>query len=218
MSDTALQRKNMVESQVRPSDVTDRRITAAMMKISRERFVPSHLASFAYSDETLTIAANQAMLAPRLLAKLMQLAEAEAGDKALVVGGSCGYAAAVLAQLVAKVVALLPDGETASAAAEALSAVGVDNVETTAGALTAGWPAKASYDVILIEGGVETVPDALRNQLGDGGRLVAIGVGGDIGHAFLLHKRGKLIARRDAFQASAPLLPGFEAVRPAFVF
>ena len=213
MSDTALQRKNMVESQVRPSDVTDRRITAAMMKISRDRFVPSHLASFAYSDETLTIAANQAMLAPRLLAKLMQLAEAEAGDKALVVGGSCGYAAAILAQLVAKVVALLPDGETASAAAEALSAVGVDNVETTAGALTAGWPAKASYDVILIEGGVETVPDALRNQLGDGGRLVAIGVGGDIGHAFLLHKRGKLIARRDAFQASAPLLPGFEAVR-----
>ena len=60
MSDTALQRKNMVESQVRPSDVTDRRITAAMMKISRDRFVPSHLASFAYSDETLTIAANQA--------------------------------------------------------------------------------------------------------------------------------------------------------------
>jgi protein-L-isoaspartate(D-aspartate) O-methyltransferase len=216
MSDTALQRKNMVESQVRPSDVTDRRITAAMMKISRERFVPPHLASFAYSDETLTIAANQAMLAPRLLAKLMQLAEAEAGDKALVVG--CGYAAAILAQLVAKVVVLLPDGETASAAATALSAVGVDNAETVAGALTAGWPAKAPYDVILVEGGVETVPDALRNQLGDGGRLVAIGVDGDIGRAFLLQKRGKLIARRDAFQASAPLLPGFEATRPAFVF
>jgi protein-L-isoaspartate(D-aspartate) O-methyltransferase len=148
----------------------------------------------------------------------MQLAEAEAGDKALVVGGSCGYAAAILAQLVAKVVALVPDGETASAAATALSAVGIDNVETAAGVLTAGWPTKAPYDVVLVEGGVETVPDALRNQLGDGGRLVAIGVDGDIGRAFLLHKKSKLFARRDAFQAAAPLLPGFEAVRPAFVF
>jgi protein-L-isoaspartate(D-aspartate) O-methyltransferase len=218
MSDTALQRKNMVESQVRPSDVTDRRITAAMMAIPRDRFVPPRLASLAYSDETLTIAASQAMLAPRLLAKLVQLAEAEASDKALVVGGCCGYAAAVLAQLAAKVVALLPDAETASAAAGALNAAGIDNVKTAAGALAAGWPADAPYDVILVEGAVETVPDALQNQLGDGGRLVAIGVDDGIGRAFLLHKRDKLVARRDAFQASAPLLPGFEAVRSSFVF
>ena len=205
MSDTALQRKNMVESQVRPSDVTDRRITAAMMAIPREKFVPPQLASLAYIDETLTVAANRAMLAPRLLAKLVQLAEVEASDKALVVGGFCSYAAAIVAQLAANVVALLPDGETASAAAAVLSAIGVDNVETAAGALTAGWSAKAPYDVILVEGGVETVPDALQNQLANGGRFVAIGVDCGIGRAFL-------------FQASAPLLPGFEAVRSSFVF
>ena len=139
MSDTALQRKNMVESQVRPSDVTDRRITAAMMVIPRERFVPPELASLAYSDETLTVAANRALLAPRLLAKLVQIAEVEASDKALVVGGFCGYAAAIVAQLAANVVALLPDGETASAAAAVLIAIGADNVETAAGVLTAGW-------------------------------------------------------------------------------
>ena len=218
MSDTALQRKNMVESQVRPSDVTDRRITAAMMAIPREKFVPPQLASLAYSDETLTVAANQAMLAPRLLAKLVQLAEVEASDKALVVGGFCGYAAAIVAQLAANVVALLPDGETASAAAAVLSAIGVENIETAAGALTAGWSAKAPYDVILVEGGVETVPDALQNQLANSGRLVTIGVDCCIGRAFLLHKSDRLIARRDAFQASAPLLPGFEAVRSSFVF
>ena len=213
MSDTTLQRKNMVESQVRPSDVTDRRITAAMMAIPREKFVPPQLASLAYSDETLTVAANRAMLAPRLLAKLVQLAEVEASDKALVVGGFCGYAAAIVAQLAAKVVALLPDDETASAAAAVLSAIGVDNVD-----IAAGWSAKAPYDVILVEGGVETVPDALQNQLANGGRLVAIGVDCGIGRAFLLHKSNGLIARRDAFQASAPLLPGFEAVRSSFVF
>ena len=217
MSDTALQRKNMVESQVRPSDVTDRRITAAMMAIPREKFVPPQLASLAYSDETLTVA-DRAMLAPRLFAKLLQLAEVEASDKALVVGGFCGYAAAIVAQLAAKVVALLPDDETASAAAAVLSAIGVDNVDTAAGALTAGRSAKAPYDVILVEGGVETVPDALQNQLANGGRLVAIGVDCGIGRAFLLHKSNGLIARRDAFQASAPLLPGFEAVRSSFVF
>jgi protein-L-isoaspartate(D-aspartate) O-methyltransferase len=218
MAVTALQRKNMVESQIRPSDVTDRRIMAAMATIPREAFVPQQLQSFAYSDETLTIAAGRMMLAPRLLAKLVQLADVKTGDKALVVGGCCGYAAAVLAQLAAEVVALVPDSASEAATRAALATAGASNVTVAAGPLAAGWSAKAPYDLILVEGGTESIPEELQSQLGDGGRLAAIGIGHGIGRAFLLHKNGALITRRDDFQASAPLLSGFEAVRPAFVF
>lgn len=218
MADAVLQRKNMVESQVRPSDVTDRRITAAMTTIPRETFLPDRLAKFAYSDETLTIASGRVMLPPSTLARLVQLAEIEASDNVLVIGGACGYAAAILSQLAASVVALLPDNADAEAASKACLALGIGKVTTVAGALASGWVAKAPYDVIFVEGGVETIPDALKAQLGEGGRLVAIEVERGLGHAFLLHKRAALIARRDGFQAAAPLLPGFEAHKPAFIF
>lgn len=217
MADAALQRKNMVESQVRPSDVTDRRITAAMTAIPRERFLPQRLATFAYSDETLTVAPGRVMLTPSTLARLLQLAEINTGDNCLVIGG-CGYAAAIVAQMAGTVVALLPDDEAASAVADACAALHFAGVTAVSGDLAAGWKAKAPYNVVVVEGGVEAIPEELSVQLGEGGRLVAIEVERGLGHAFLLHKRAGLLARREAFQASAPLFPGFDAPKPAFVF
>lgn len=216
--DTALQRKNMVESQVRPSDVTDRRITAAMAAIPREVFIADRLAKFAYSDETLNVGPNAVMLPPSTLARLVQLADIDPGDNVLVIGGCAGYAAAIVAQLAKTVVALLPDSNASSEAANACRRAGIDNVTTAAGDLAAGWTAQAPYAAILVEGGVESVPDGLKDQLGQGGRLVAIEVERGLGHAFLLQKSGQLLARRDAFQAAAPLLSGFESPKPAFVF
>lgn len=218
MADTALQRKNMVESQVRPSDVTDRRITAAMTTIPREAFLPERLAKFAYSDENLTTGPGRVMLPPSTLARLLQLAEINAGDKALVVGGCCGYAAAIAAQLAEKVVALLPDDAAATKLSDACVSLGIANVSAVSGSLVGGWPATAPYAVIVIEGGVESVPEQIASQLAEGGRLVAVEVERGLGHAFLLHKSAQLLARRDAFQVAAPLLPGFEAPKPAFVF
>jgi protein-L-isoaspartate(D-aspartate) O-methyltransferase len=216
MANATLQRKNMVEGQVRTSDVTDRRIPAAMMAIPREAFLHGSLAALAYSDENLTIAPGQVMLAPRILAKLVQLAAIEDGDTALVIG--TGYAAAVVARLAETVIALLPDSKAAAAASEALAGLGITNVSAIATAPASGYAARAPYDVILIEGGVESVPEVIQEQLRNGGRLVAIGVERAIGQAFLIHKIGGVAARRPDFQAGAPLLPGFEVVRPAFVF
>lgn len=218
MMDAALQRKNMVENQVRPSDVTDRRITAAMLALPRERFVPAHLADLAYSDEDLTVGSGRVMLAPRVLAKLVQLADVEGSDRVLVIGGCCGYAAAILSRLAANAVALCPDDESLAAASEALQSLEIGNVSVAKGSLASGWPEKAPYDVVLIEGGVEAVPEALEAQLAEGGRLVAVGVDAGIGRAFQLQKCNGYLTRREAFQASAPVLPGFEARKPAFVF
>jgi protein-L-isoaspartate(D-aspartate) O-methyltransferase len=218
MADTALQRKNMVEGQVRPSDVTDRRITAAMTAIPREDFLPERLAKFAYSDGALNVGLNAVMLSPSTLAKLVQLASIDAGDTVLVVGGAPGYAAALVARLAKSVVALLPDADAVAGVAKACQKLDIENVTTAAGALSEGWAERAPYGAILIEGGVESVPDALKQQLAEGGRLVAIDVEAGLGHAFVLQKSGQLLARRDAFQAAAPLLPGFESPKPAFVF
>lgn len=217
MTNTALQRKNMVESQIRPSDVTDRRITAAMTALPREAFLPAKLSALAYSDESLTIAPGREVLPPRVLAKLIQLAEIEADDNVLVIS-EAGYAAALVALLAEKVVALLPDEDSARVAREALSASGVANVTVVSGPAASGWSANAPYDVVLVEGGVEQVPDGLKSQIRENGRLVAIATNDGIGRAVELHKRGAVFARREGFQAAALPLVGFTETRPAFVF
>lgn len=217
MTNTALQRRNMVESQIRPSDVTDRRITAAMTVIPREAFLPTKLADLAYSDESLTIAPGRETLAPRVLAKLIQLAEIEAGDTVLVIG-EAGYGAAVVSQFAAKVVALLPDAESAKAAQNAFTTNGITNATAVAGPAAAGWPADAPYDVVLVEGGIEQVPETLKPQVRDNGRLVAIATNDRIGKAVEFHKREGIFALREGFQASALPLAGFAVERPAFVF
>ncbi len=217
MADAVLQRKNMVESQIRPSDVTDRRITAAMTGIPREAFLPQNLASLAYSDESLPVTPEQQILPPRVLAKLIQLAELDASETVLVVSAA-GYAAAVVSEMAGKVTALLPDEERAKAATSAFTASAITNATTAVGPAEAGWAANAPYDVVLIEGGIERIPDGLKAQIRDNGRLVAIANGDGIGRAVELHKRGDVFARRDAFQAAAKTVSGFTEPRPAFVF
>jgi protein-L-isoaspartate(D-aspartate) O-methyltransferase len=217
MADAALQRKNMVESQIRPSDVTDRRITAAMMAIPREKFLPARLADLAYSDENLTVGQGREILSPRVLAKLIQLAEFDAKDNVLVIS-EAGYAAAVIAELAGSVVTLFTDSEGAAAATDAFASLAIANASAAVGAAASGWQPKAPYDVVFIEGGIETVPDSLKTQIRDNGRLIAVGMDDNIGRAVVLHKRGELLARRDAFQTAAAVLPGFKEAKPAFVF
>ena len=217
MVNTALQRRNMVESQIRPSDVTDRRITAAMTTVPREAFLPTKLSALAYSDESLPIAPGREILPPRVLAKLIQLCEIDSNDNVLVISET-GYAAALVAQLAEKVVALLPNEESVTSAREALSASGVANVVAVGGPAPSGWAANAPYDVVLVEGGVEQVPEGLKSQIRESGRLVAIATNDGIGRAVELHRRGDIFARREGFQAAAIPLAGFTATRPAFVF
>lgn len=218
MVDVRLQRKNMVESQVRPSDVTDRRITAAMLAISRENFVPAQFSNLAYMDDTLEFGGGRFMMAPRALAKLIQLADIDSQDIVLVIGGSCGYAAAIVANLASRVVALLPEPIAASSAEDVLRVAGVANVETEAGELAQGWPAAAPYDAIVIEGGVEAIPYALQSQMAKGGRLVAVEHKKGLSQALIVRKIADVLDGRTTFELSAPLLPGFEATRTTFVF
>lgn len=224
MNDSGLQRLNMVESQVRTSDVTDRRIIRAMLDIPREPFVPAGMASLAYSDAALAVSGQRtdsapvrALLEPRTLAKLIQLADIDDDETVLDVGCATGYSSAVLARIAKRVVAVEADKALADAATAALKALGITNATVVHGELKAGAPAHAPFDVILLNGSVSTIPKALSDQLREGGRLVAVVSQGRVSRAHIAQRTGSTVDTRPAFEAAADTLPGFE-VPPGFVF
>ena len=218
MNDFATQRTNMVDSQVRPSDVTDRRIVRAMLTIPREAFVPEQVKATAYMDEHLALGQERRyMLAPRTFAKLVQLLAVDEDDTVLDVACGTGYSTAVLATLARSVVGVEENAVLAERAGEMLAGLGCQNTVVNTGTLTAGAPAEAPFDAILVNGGVTVVPDALLDQLKDGGRLAAVRSDGGVGQATVWRRHGTSFDARPAFDASAPLLPGFEK-RPGFVF
>jgi protein-L-isoaspartate(D-aspartate) O-methyltransferase len=218
--DFETQRMNMVESQVRPSDVTDRRIIAAMSAVPREAFVPEASRTLAYMDEDLRLSGAgsphqpRALMAPRTFAKLLQLARIEPGDFVLDAGSATGYSTAVIARLGASAVALECDARLADEA-KSLLARHATNVTPVMGELAAGYPEEAPYDVIVLEGAVPEVPRALLEQLKDGGRLVAVVARGPLtrgplGKAVVWTRNEGRFAESESFDAAAPTLPGFE--------
>lgn len=220
MIDFAELRRAMVDAQVRANDVTDLRIVSAMMSTPRERFVPAKLSDFAYIDDDLLVkdgAPPRYLMEPMVLAKLLQAADVRPSDLVLDVGAGAGYSAAVLADLAGQVVALEEDIDLLAQGSGVLVDLGVLNVAFVQGPLAAGWPGEAPYDVILLNGAVDSVPEELLTQLKPGGRLVAMVGRGRAGRATVYTNTTGGIGSRVVFDAAVPVLPGFEA-RPSFVF
>ena len=222
MTDFRLARENMVESQVRPNGITDRRIIDAMASIKREDFMPAGQRELAYVDDDVEIAPGsdgqppRSMIEPMALARLVQLAAIKATDKVLHIGAATGYGTAVIAQLASKVRALESDTRLTAALRHNLAPY--HNVEVVEGPLTTGHASGAPYDIIFIEGRVGEVPEMLFSQLAEGGRLVAVAGEADMAKASLWTVSGQSQSRRAAFDASVAMLPGFAKRRPAFVF
>jgi protein-L-isoaspartate(D-aspartate) O-methyltransferase len=217
MFDTVAARRMMVDGQVRTADVTDLDLIAAMQTVPRERFVPPALAEQAYRDGDIAIGGGRVLLKPMVLAKLIQAAQVGGGSHVLDVGCGTGYSSAVLARVAGSVVALEQDEALAQHAKATLAAIGGGSVTVATAPLTAGWPAAAPYDVILLNGATEVVPEALGGQLKPDGRLACIFGRGPIGKAMIYRLAEGHLVGRPVFDAAAPLLPGFVAA-PAFVF
>ena len=213
MIDYTAARTSMVDCQVRPADVTRYAVIEAMLDVPRELFVPSAMRPVAYADMQVPLAPGRVMLDARSFAKMLDAIELKAGELVLCVGAGYGYPAAVAARIAGTVVALEESEELAQHLSEAMAVLDADNVLVERGSLAAGSPANGPYDVILIEGGVETMPQALLDQLADGGRLGAIMMQGVIGQCRIWRRSGDSVSSVPAFDASAPVLPGFDAVR-----
>lgn len=213
MSESA--RFNMVEAQVRTANVTDPRILAALNAVPRERFVPRAAAALAYADVPVAIAPGRYLLDPRSFAKLVQLAGVGAEDRVLDVGCGTGYSAAVLARLAGEVVALEQDADLVRVASDLL-ATAVGKVELVQGGLIEGAKSHGPFDVILVNGAVEEVPESLLAQLAEGGRLVAVLKEGQ-SRAWLFLKEKGHVGKRPDFDADVPVLAGFKKA-VGFVF
>lgn len=203
----------MVDTQVRPSDVTKFPIIAAMLDVPREAFVPGPSRAVAYCDAPVPLGEGREMPEARLLAKMLDALDIQLSDQVLVIGGGLGYSTAVLARMAESVVMIEDDPLRVAEAEAALTAAEVSNAVVLEGTLAHGAPQAAPFNVILVEGGVEQVPDALCDQLAEGGRMIALFREGPTGHARLGRRVEGRMAWREVFDAVAPVLPGFEAPR-----
>lgn len=218
MSQYETARLNMVEGQLKPNKVTDPAILDAMGAVPREAFVPKAMRGIAYVDEDIAIGNGRYLMEPMVLARLIETARIEPGDIVLMIGCGTGYSASVLARLANTVVAIEADPDLAQQASETLAHLGVDNAVVIEAPLSAGYAEQAPYQAILIEGAVAEVPQEILSQLDDGGRLAAVvSPDGGLGRAMLYQRIGATVSHREVFDASVPILPGFEPV-PAFVF
>lgn len=220
MIDFAAARRMMVDGQVRTADVTDLRLIAAMSELPRERFVPQSKAELSYLDLDLPAGEGagggvRCLLKPMVLAKLIQLAEIADTDRVLDVGCATGYSSAIVAQLAGSVVAL--EEAPASARMAEGNLAEFPNAKVVVGPLLVGWPVAGPYDVILMQGATEIVPETLLSQLKHGGRLVCVFGPGPQRKAMLYRKADGEVSGRPMFDAAAPLLPGFKQA-PTFVF
>ncbi len=213
MSDYAALRTTMVDTQVRPSDVTRYPIIAAMLAVPREVYVPQDRRDAAYVGDNVDLAPARVLLEARTLAKLLDGLDVQPDELVLDIGCGLGYSTALLARLAEAVVAVEEDEGFAAEAQRTLSAQGVDNAAVIAGPLAAGSSRHAPFDVVVIQGGVEVVPQAVIDQIREGGRIGAIFMQGALGVARIGYKAGGTITWRDMFNAAAPVLPGFAAAK-----
>lgn len=221
MSDFTTSRQNMVDCQVRPSDVTDLRIIDAMLAVPREAFVPDSKRPIAYLDMDIDVASGgqgkRHLIKVAVLAKMIQAAAISATDRVLVVGCASGYSAAVISYLAADVFATEPDQALAATASKSLAGLGLTNVTVSAAAPADGDRAHGPYDVIVLDGATELEPQGLYDQLKIGGRLVGVFATSQPPRATLVARSPADFGSRVLFDASAPVLAGLER-RPAFTF
>ena len=199
----------MVDTQIRPSDVTKFPIIDAMLSIPRELFVPSDKREVAYIGENLQIDGDRILLEPRTLAKMLDALEIAPEHVALDIACGLGYSTAVLAHMCEFVVGLEEDEGRAEEAQTILSELGIDNAAIMAGPLNEGIAKSGPYDIIVIEGAVAEVPAAVLDQLREGGRIAAVFAEGSLGLVRIGRKIDGAISWRFSFNASAPVLPGF---------
>ncbi|MDX8347473.1 protein-L-isoaspartate O-methyltransferase [Cognatiyoonia sp. IB215446] len=210
MTDYTARRTMMVDTQVRPSDVTKFPIIDAMLSVPREPFVPDRLREAAYIGENLDIGGDRVLLEPRTLAKMLDALDIQPNEVSLDIACGLGYSTALLAHLCDFVVAVEDDAGRAEEAQALLSEHGVDNAAVMHGTLSEGAAKSGPYDVIIIQGGVAEVPAALEDQLREGGRIACVFAEGTLGVVRIGYKIDGVVNWRFSFNAGAPVLPGFE--------
>lgn len=213
MIDYPTRRRAMVDGHIRTADVTKYPIIAAMLRIPREAFVPDSLRDVAYVGDHVDLGGGRVILDPRVFAKMLDALDIRSDDLVLDIGTAMGYSAAVISTLAEAVVAVEEDAVLASEVQALLAEHQADNVALIEAPLAEGAPQHGPYDVVIIEGGVEQVPQAILDQVKEGGRIAALFMAGPLGEVRIGYRTGGHFGWRFAFNAAAPVLPGFTVER-----
>lgn len=199
-------RRAMIANLLRTTGTNDPAVLAAVGEVPRERFVPPERIAMAYADALVPLKPGRHLNNPMAVGRLLTEAGPQKGERALVVGAATGYSAAVLTHLVGSVVAVEEDAELAAFARDSLAGYPVTLIE---GPLGEGHPAGGPYDLILVDGAIEFVPDALIAQLRDGGRLAAAMLDNGVARLSLGRKAGEGFGTAAFTDVASAVLPGF---------
>jgi protein-L-isoaspartate(D-aspartate) O-methyltransferase len=218
-------RQHMILGQLYTNDIVDKRILEAMNDIAREPFLPEILRGAAYVDEDLDVGNGRYLMEPLIFAKLLDLAAITPSCRVLTIGCLSGYSAAILSKLASHVVAVDSDPAAIAQAHEHMKRLGITNVNLqVVKTMADGYALSAPYNAIVIQGAIDFISEALGSQLAVGGRLVAVrniarrvDIKGGLGKGLLVTRLDHKLQYREHFDASCPLLPGFEQAA-SFVF
>lgn len=217
MSAIANARQHMIDGQLRPNEVNNEHIIAAIASVCREKFVPKNLNGVAYLDSDIEVAPGRSIMAPMIFARLVEAAGVRETDLVLDVGCATGYSSAVLGHLAEAVVALEEDEALAEAATNILAGESCDNVAVVTGPLVEGLAAQGPYDLIFIDGMIDRIPDALLDQIAEGGRLICVVNDNSVGRAVYVTQENGVAAKRHLFDATIPPFPSFREEK-GFIF
>lgn len=218
MADFNAARQNMVDCQLRTNKIVDETLIRQFETVPRELFVEETLQSIAYIDESVPLKDGRHLMEPMVLARILQDLTINPEEMVLDVGCGTGYSSAILSGVSNTVIALESNHELATRANELLTELAADNAIVVEGQLEEGYTTQGPYDVILVGGAVEIIPQTLLDQLANGGRLATvIDDNKGIGKAMLFVKRDDNVSQRVLFDASVPRLPGFKT-KMGFVF
>ncbi len=217
MTDFTTARENMVENQLRPSNVEEPSVLAAFRKVPREIFLPARLRPVAYQDEDIDLGNGRHLIEPLVLGRMLQASRPEPGDVGLVVGCDTGYAAAVLSQLVATVFQLVPDIDQVPLIETRFDEFGFDNIVVQLGPAAEGLPKQAPFNLILLAGSVVEPPAGLLGQLDERGRLAGVVDDGRAGKITIVTRVGDAFGQRQPFDGWTPPIPELRP-KPAFEF
>ena len=212
MDDFGAARRTMVDSQLRPEGVAAAAVVNAIAGLPREKFVPVAARALAYGDRAVPLGNGRTLAPPAVTGRLLSELEPRRGERALVVGSATGYSAALLKALGLEVTALESDPALA-----AMARAASPDIELVEGDLAAGYPGAAPYDIILVDGAVDQIPQAIMAQLVEGGRIGAVIIDRGVGRLAVGRNSGGRVGLRTIADADVAPLPGFERPR-AFTF
>ena len=216
MFDYVKARREMVDCQIRTADVTNYSILKALSTVAREKFVPNEIASIAYGGTSLHLGKDRYLIEPRIFAKMLELLKVNSNDLVLDIGCGLGYSSAIISEM-AELVIALEEEFFFKRAQKILSETSNDNTVIYEGKLSEGINYEEKVDALIIQGGIEKIPNKLKDQVKNGGRVVAIFVDGFKGECQLGIKKGEEIHWNYEFDAYAPLLKDF-CIEKKFIF